>query len=312
MPLRVPPRSYLREMRELRRYFQEFRPAVIHTHGYRADFLGGLVARRLGIPQASTAHGFTGGGLKNLCYEWIQLRSSRRADAVVAVSRSVQERLSRAGVVPSRLHLIPNALPIQAPLARAEARARLGIAEREVAIGWVGRISPEKGVDVLLRALARLPATPWTAHIVGDGPSRALGERLARELGLIGRIRWHGIIQDAGRLLAAFDVLTLTSRTEGTPVVLLEAARASVPVVATAVGGVPDMYGPDEALLVPSDRPDLLAEAIASALASPEVARERAGQAATEVPRRFDPGRWISSHEALYARLQAVAADAPT
>lgn len=304
-PVRIPSRSYAKEVHALRRVLAEFHPDIVHTHGYRADVLSGLAARREGVPQVSTAHGFTGGGWKNQVYEWLQLRAARKADAVVAVSRPVYDRLAVAGVPKSRLHLIPNALGEPQPLARADARAQLGIPEGEPTIGWVGRLSPEKGIDVFLGALALIRSLPWCAHVIGDGPARAEGERLAAVLGIQGRVSWHGIVEEAGRLLTAFDLLALTSRTEGTPVVLLEAARAGVPVVATAVGGVPDMYGPEEAFLVPAARPDLVAGAIAEVLGTPDLARERGMRAGVEVGKRFDAGRWLDAHESMYAALQA-------
>lgn len=308
IPLALPSRAYLGEYRALRRIIAAFRPDVVHTHGYRADAIGRMAARSEGVGHVTTAHGFTGGGWKNRFYEAVQLFTSRRADGVIAVSRSVHQRLLGAGVPPERLHLIQNAPNLDAPISREAARMALAIPPTDLAIGWVGRLSPEKGLDCFLRALAVLGGEGWTAHVVGAGPDRGAGERLAAELGLASRVRWHGEVVGAGRLLSAFDVLALTSRTEGTPIVLLEAARAGVPVVATMVGGVTDMYGPDEAELVPAGAPERVAEVLGRILAAPAEAQARAGRAAKAMQERFAPERWVAAHEELYRSIHAAKA----
>ena len=109
-----------------------------------------------------------------------------------------------------------------------------------------------------------------------------------------------GQIADAARLIPAFDVLVLSSRTEGTPIVLFEAMAARVPVVATAVGGVPDVVGEREALLVPPDRPDALARAIASVREDPGSARARAAAAATRLATEYAVGPWVERYAAVY------------
>src|SRR5206468_931748 len=136
----------------------------------------------------------------------------------------------------------PNAWRRIAPaLDRDAARRTLGIPREDFVVGWVGRLSVEKGPDVLLEALPHLNTVPLTISLIGGGTGaeqRALRAR-ADKLGVADHIRWHGVVPDAERVYTAFDVCVLSSRTEGTPVVLFEAMAAGVPVVATAVGGVP-------------------------------------------------------------------------
>jgi glycosyltransferase involved in cell wall biosynthesis len=114
------------------------------------------------------------------------------------------------------------------------------------------------------------------------------------------QIIWRGAIPDAGRLLRAFDVVVLSSRTEGTPMVLLEAMDAGVPVVTTRVGGIPDMVGPDEVLLVDPDDPEALLTAILDATSNKEAAVVRAEQARQRLESQFDPATWLKAHEDLY------------
>jgi glycosyltransferase involved in cell wall biosynthesis len=305
----VPARAYLAERRAIARILRDTGPAVVHTHGYRPDVVDAPIARRAGIPTVTTVHGFTGGGRRNRLYEWLQERAFRRFDAVVAVSRPLADLLSARGVPGARLRTIVNAwLPSGAPLARLEARARLGVDPDRPRIGWVGRLSAEKGADLFVEALAQLDDRTVAASVVGTGPLLAALERRAARLGLADRLSFHGIVPDAGRLMAAFDVFVLSSRTEGTPIVLFEAVAAGVPVVATAVGGVPDVVTDTEAALVPAGEARALAAAIARTLAEPAAAAARAAAATRRLRTRYASGPWFEAYETLYTDLQAAGA----
>ena len=311
-PIVVAPRAYLQERAALAELCERLRPDVVHTHGYRADVVDAGVARRLGIPVVTTVHGFTGGGWRNRCYEWLQLRAFHRCDAVVAVSRPLAQRLSRSGVPAERVHVIPNAWRAAAPpLDRAAARQVLGVPSRRdhFCIGWVGRLSDEKGPALLLDALARLPVFPWTACVVGEGPARRALEARAARLGLGERVRWYGGVAGARRLYPAFDVFVLSSRTEGTPVVLFEAMAADVPIVATSVGGVPDVVSGTEAVLVAPGEPRALAAGIWAVYCDAAAAARRASAARVRLEREFDVERWLARYEAVY---RTVRAGAPT
>ena len=301
----IPPRRYLTERRRWREAIRAFEPDVVHTHGYRPDILAGSAARSLGVPVAATVHGFTGGGWKNRFYERLQRGAFRRADAVVAVSAPLVSLLERDGISPRLIHRIPNAwAPAAAPLTRVAARQVLGLAADEFVVGWVGRLGAEKGPDVLVRALGELGDLPIRVSFVGSGRQRESLQALAGELGVADRIRWHGAVDDAGRLMAAFDVFVLSSRTEGTPMVLFEAMAARVPVVTTAVGGVPDVIGPEQGLLVPPEAPAALAAAIRSVPADPVAAARRVQSAAERLERDYAIAPWLAQHAALYASLR--------
>jgi glycosyltransferase involved in cell wall biosynthesis len=299
----IPPRAYLTEYRALRQAITELRPDLVHTHGYRADLIGGLAARRAGVLWVSTVHGFTGGGRKNRFYEWLQIRAYRRAQAVVAVSLPIRDRLVGAGICPDRVHVIPNAWAPKALLSREEARRRLCLTGPEPVIGWVGRLTREKGADVFLEALAQIPDRHWTASIVGAGRERPALEAQAERLGIAERIRWHGLMPDAAGLYPAFDAWVLSSRTEGTPIALFEAMAARVPVVVTTVGGVPDVVSPFEALLVRSEDPAALAAGIATLLAGPDEAGARAEAAFRRLSTQHTSEAWLASHLELYRSL---------
>ena len=310
-PLVVPVRAYLRERRAIAELCHRVRPDVVHTHGYRPDVVDAGVARGQGLPTVTTVHGFTGGGWKNRLYERLQCRAFRRFAAVVAVSRSIVERLRRNGVPAERIHVVPNAWrETVPPLDRDAARRALGIPVHRTAVGWVGRLSYEKGPDVLLEALPQLSDLPLVVSVVGDGIERVSLDARAKELGLDGVLLWHGAIPDAGRLFRAFDVFVLSSRTEGTPIVVFEAMAAEVPVVATRVGGLPDMLSSAEAALVPADDPGALAAAIRAVYRHPAAARERAHRARERLQNQFSVEPWIERYDAVYRLVAGKAAPA--
>jgi glycosyltransferase involved in cell wall biosynthesis len=153
---------------------------------------------------------------------------------------------------------------------------------------------------VLLAALPTLADLPLVVSVVGDGRRRHQLQETAARLGLGDRVRWLGNVADAGRLFAAFDVFALSSRTEGTPIVLFEAMAASTPIVAAAVGGVPDVVSSDEAVLVGADDPAALARAIRSVRADPAAAADRARRARERLAREFAPGPWLEQYERIY------------
>jgi glycosyltransferase involved in cell wall biosynthesis len=303
--LSIAHRAYHQEWRLYRDTFRRWRPEIVHCHGYRPDILAGWAARGCRLARVSTVHGFTGGDWKNRMYERLQIRALTRFDGVIAVSRPIHDRLAAAGVPPRRIAIIPNALRGIATMSRADARRTLGVPDDALLLGWVGRISAEKGLDVLLAALPDLQDLPVRLSVVGDGPLRGRLQEEARRLGVADRIDWRGIIEGAARYGSAFDCFVLSSRTEGTPIALLEAMAAGVPVVATAVGGVPDVLGEGEGVLVPSEQPAALAAAIRATLTDRDAAAGRARRARARVTRDFAPAPWMERHADFYRSILA-------
>lgn len=277
---------------------------VIHTHGYHADVIGALAGRRQRIPVVATLHGFSGEGWRLAAYDVAVRWAHRHAARMIAVSAPIAHTLRKRRVRAERIAIIPNAILSGGNQhSRLQARAELGVSDSGTRVGWIGRLSPEKAPDLFLRALAKLDLPFRSASIIGDGAMRPELEQQAKALGIQDRVSWHGMIAGASRLLPALDVLVLSSRTEGTPMVLLEAMSAGIPIVTTAVGGVPDMLTSDEALLVPRDDPDALALAVASALADPSGAALRASRARGRVERDYSVPSWVEKHISLYREV---------
>lgn len=306
--LHITGRGYGRERAAAEAVFARARPDVVHTHGLRPDVVDAPAARALGIATMTTVHGYTASSLRTRLYAYIQRSCLRSFDAVVAVSNQLARTLA-AHVDVSRLHVIPNAfIPGAALVSRAAARARLGVRDDRFLIGWIGRLSPEKGVDVAVHALAylarALPGASLELAVLGEGSTRSDAQRLARHVGVAPLITWHGARPDAARLMRAFDVFVLSSRAEGTPMVLLEAMFAKTPIVATRVGGVPEMLSPDDALLVKRNDPRALAAAIQQVRANQGAAAARAEHAAEVLADRYDGQAWLDAYAALYNRLR--------
>jgi glycosyltransferase involved in cell wall biosynthesis len=299
----VSQRDYSLERRKLTALCVGWRPDILHSHGYRCDLVDSRVAGRLGIPRVSTMHGFTGGDLRNRLYEWLQRREARRMEAVIAVSRALGDQLAAAKVSRERLHVVPNAYSPRAHFAeRSAARRELGLPQEAYVVGWVGRLTVEKGADVLVDALAHLGQEPVLTSFVGDGDQRqSLVTRSAATAP--GRVFWHGLVLDAARLLRAFDVFVLSSRTEGTPMVLFEAMNAGIPIVATRVGGVPDMLRPQDALLAEPDDPQSLATAIRETMRNPAAALARVASARARLDAEYTVAPWVERHAAIYRQV---------
>jgi glycosyltransferase involved in cell wall biosynthesis len=305
IPVIHPPRSYRAQRRVILDICTQLAPDVLHSHGYLPDVLAASLGKKARAARVTTVHGFTGGGWRNRLYEWMQHQSFTRFDAVVAVSRKLAREL--ASVVPSRvIHTLANAwTPVDEPLPPESARAALDLSNDVFNIGWIGRMSREKGPDILVEALPALRDLAIHITFIGDGAERRTLERKVRELGLESSVSWRCEVPRAARLLQAFDLLVNSSRTEGTPITLFEAMHAGVPIVATSVGGVPDVVSSSEAILIEAEDPPALASAIRRVHDAPADARNRAMEARKRLDREFASAPWIDSYGRIYEKAIA-------
>jgi glycosyltransferase involved in cell wall biosynthesis len=297
-------RRYDKEIAAVREQIAQFRPDVVHTHVYHSDFVGYRAAKTFGLPVVAHVHGITGGDRKDRFYQWLDLKLLRRFDALVCVSESVRQKILDARCAPERVHLVPNPYSAQPGMGRAEARAALGLNDQRPVVGWIGRVSIEKGADLFAQALAKLPKPRPLAVIIGAGPEDERLRRVIQELQLENDVRLIGERPNAGRLLRAFDALVLSSRTEGLPMVLLEAMGAKVPIVSFAVGGVPDAIDEQTAWMATEGDTGALADAIARSLANPVEATRRSVKAEEIVQQRYSAEVWANRIARIHADLK--------
>jgi len=274
-------------LRELTQLLRSRAADILVTHTFKPNVLGRIAARRVGIPVVAVSRGWTWENLKVRVYESIDRVNLRFMDHVVAVSEGQAERVRKAGVPRTRTSVIRNAARLGAFAKPDDAyRARLrGLFPSGTHISGIvmaaGRLSPEKGFAVLLEAaVAVLRAEPTTGFVLfGEGGERAALEARIRELGLGNRFRMPGHTTDLDRYLPWADVVVLPSFTEGLPNVALEASAAGIPVVATAVGGTPEVIADGvSGYLVPSGNPDAIAGKLVTILRD-ESLRKRLGNA---------------------------------
>jgi len=246
---------------------------LVCCHGYKANLLGRLAARRLGIPAIAIAHGWTGESRRIRLYEALDRRLLRYMDHVVCVSEGQSRKVDQLGVPRDRMSVIHNAVDVgrfvkPQRVFREELEEMFPRRPNRI-VGAAGRLSPEKGFDVLIAAaeiVVRHNAS--IAFVVyGDGPLRDELEASVVEKGLKDRFFFAGFTSRLDKLIPCFDLLTLPSYTEGLPCVVLEALAAGVPVVATAVGGTPEVLIDGAAgYLTPPGDSAALADRIAAVL----------------------------------------------
>ncbi len=272
---------------------------LLFAHGHKARMVGWWAARQVGIPIVGVSHGWTWQDWKVSLYEKIDQWMHRRMDKVVCVSQGQADKVIRCGTPKERVVVIHNAISTARfeqepdPTYREAILSRFpGEKKPTLLLGGAGRLSPEKGFDVLIRAVEIL-AQKCADHdfgvvIFGEGFLREpLQEQLLRST-VADRTILFGFTSELDRFLPHLDVFVQSSHTEGLPCVLLEAMAAKVPIVATEVGGTGEVVVPHETgLLVPAADPQRLADALAELLRDPDK-RRRMGLAAKEqVERHF-------------------------
>jgi len=303
-------------IRRLLEYVRLSNVDVVHCHGYRADILLGCLPRRKRpCPFVTTLHGWTAGTLwsKMGIYEALDRRCAARMNAVVAVSELIESAM--APLVPGdRLFRISNALDSGRGTSRAIRAMKAAGSPRHhgsetLRLLYVGRLSREKGVDVLIGAVcsARRGGVSLHLDIAGDGPELESLMTMAQKSGVSSSVTFHGYVSDISGLFQAASALVIPSRSEGLPIVLLEAMAAGVPVIATRVGQIPEVLADaDLGLLVVPESPDAIASAIAEVSAFPDRIVEMATRAKQHVEKHFSVEAMANSYVAVYKRLVAA------
>jgi glycosyltransferase involved in cell wall biosynthesis len=295
-------------------------PDVVHTHTAKAGTLGRIAAlvyntasrraRRCAVIHTFHGHVLEGyfGPLGSAVVRAIERTLARITDRIVTISVRQREDITRRfGIAPARkVATVPLGLELGSLLKledRAGGRLTVPTELEDVVVGYVGRLVSIKSLDTLVRgvAIARARLPKIRLLIAGDGQERPRLEQLVGELGLTDRVEFLGWRSDLASLYRRMHVFVLTSINEGTPVSLIEAMAAGVPVVASSVGGVPDVVdGGVTGVLVPPRQPEAVAAAIVAAIVESDRAAVMAARARQSVRERFDSARLVQETEAMY------------
>jgi glycosyltransferase involved in cell wall biosynthesis len=298
---RVKRRVSLAYARSIGRILKESRFDLVHAHIYASAVAAAIAVRRIGLPLVITEH--TEASWQGWWTRRVSRWTHRQATHTIAVSATTQRRLiEKDRLPPDRVSLIPNAVfPASDDSLDLTEALPAGWLEGPL-VGVVARLQPEKRVADFLMAAARVSKVSPRAHflVVGDGPLREELLDLARRIGVEKRVHFLGYRTDARSLVGLMDVLVVPSVTEGSPLIVLEAMAAGVPVLASAVGGIPDQVRHDkEGLLVEPGDPKAFADPLCELLRDPAYAK-RLGEAG----RRRSENEF--GHATLVRRIEGV------
>jgi glycosyltransferase involved in cell wall biosynthesis len=295
------------------------RPHILHTHTAKAGAVGRAAALLAGDARppvlVHTYHGHVLRGyfdpVRTQFFRETEKALARHTTRLVAVGPEVRDDLVELGVAPpDKFSVIRLGIDLESRVLndghRDEHRRLFGIPDDRFVVGWIGRMTSIKRVPDILQSFKRLLdlGVDATLCLVGDGPDREPAEALAKQLGIARHVLWLGYQRDVSPYYALFDVLVLPSANEGTPVVAIESLAARRPVVATRVGGVPDVVEDGETgFLVEVEDVDAMAAALARLARDPEL-RQRMGERGREVVvPRYKVERLVDDVDALYREL---------
>jgi glycosyltransferase involved in cell wall biosynthesis len=319
----ISPLRDLRSVYHVAELIRELRPHILHTHTAKAGAIGRMAALLAGdAAPPIVVHTFHGhvlrgyfGPLRSGFFRLLERWLARRTTSLIAVSPEVRDDLVSLGIASvEKFSVVRLGIELGSRVGSAdgngqETRRLLGIPPDRFVVGWIGRMTGVKRTDDVLLAVKRLRDGGVDAVLcmVGDGPDRDAVERRAHELGIVRDSFFLGYQDEVAPFYAAFDALILPSANEGTPVSAIEALAGGRPVVATRVGGVPDVVrdGVDGFLVEPGDV-DAMADRLAALAADADLRRRMGEAGSADVHQRYSVERLLDDVDALYRELLAA------
>jgi glycosyltransferase involved in cell wall biosynthesis len=310
-----PSRSDVTAVLALRQHLRRHGPFdLLHCHSTKAGLIGrvGLVGhpvKRLYTPHMFFTMQPERGALTKWAVARMEEGLSRLCDRLIVVSREEYAHALDLGIPAQKLTLVPNGVSLEQPRLSAADRDAIrqqwGVCDAEVCIGFVGRLASQKSPQTLLRSFATLlqrTSVPVRLVMIGDGPLEGSLRRLATELNISEHVTWLGAC-DARPVMGGFDVLALTSESEGHPLVVLEAMARGLPIVATRVGGISETVAHGvNGFIAPVRGVQEIATALEILVNDPEL-RQRMGQASLRISQNFSVDRMVDQTVALYEQV---------
>ncbi len=293
----------------LRKVIARLHTDVLHCHGYKADVYGSLAAWQTGAVLVSTCHNWPDPSTRMRAYAKLDRLVLRKFNRVVAVSPEVVKLLVQSGVPRFIVDEVFNGVEVER-FRSTKPVLRRDTEQRECVIGYVGRLTPEKGGAVLLTAAEQLLRLRPNVRFVfvGDGRARVQWEELTRSLGISERIEFLGVRSDVPQIYASIDLLVLPSFAEGMPMCLLEAMAAGKAVIATSVGDVARIIVPGETgLLIPPGDPKALCSAMLRLVDDKELRARFAEAGHKRVKERFSADSMATSYLSIYSGAMQAA-----
>ncbi len=287
-------------------FIKGFRPDIVHTWLFTSNTLGRIAAVFAGVKGIIVSERCVD-IWKGPLHRLLDRLLAKKSSLIIANAQAVRTFCLSEGIAPSKVHVIPNVFDWShfQPYPKEEARRKLHLSSDLPAFGFVGRLEEQKGLTYLIEAAALLSSElRFVVAVIGSGPLEKELREKAKHSGLSESIRFFGSLDDASSLLTAFDILVLPSLWEGLPNILIEAMASEVPIVATAVGGVPELVQDGyTGLLVKSGDSYALAEGIRKTVAEKETALRLARQAREYVKKRFDLPHIVRAYEDIYREV---------
>lgn len=291
---------------EILNYAKATRCDLLHSHGYKGNILFGFIPKKIRrLPLVTTLHGWTSAGTifsRMRVYESLDSWSLSRMDAVVLVNEGMSTHPGLAGRNHIKYHIVNNGISLEEPGSYPCADLNL-MQNSSLHIVAVGRLSPEKGFDVLFKAIGHAVDRELDVTLVlfGEGRLRRKLEDLILKLGLQDRVKMPGFVSNVASVFPCFDLLVMPSLTEGLPITLLEAMRGELPIIATKVGGIPNVLANDiSGILVQPGDETALTKAIIDLACSPDRCRQLAEEAQFIFKQRYSSARMAVNYQQIY------------
>ena len=292
----------------LHRVLKNYRPDIVHTHLHVLRYALPSLLLLKHISSLHTVHNLAEREIEPRA-RWIQRYALNHKVFPVSVSKEVARSLKHVYGI-QRCRVIPNGISTShyahPRISRRDWRAKEGFRDDQVLFVCVARFAPQKNHELLLKAFAQGPASNPNAHLilVGEGMLMEQLKGQTKNLGLAGQVHFLGLRTDIPDVLGAVDVFALSSDWEGNPLSVMEAMASGLPIVSTAVGGVPDLFASGrEGFLVQQGDVQGLSNAMTALLSNPEVRQSMGIAAAQRARENFDVSKMIQEYEQVYENL---------